>query len=122
VPVRLTVEAQRVRSLEHRLVAIGRRVEEHDLVPVGERLRALSRFPAVRDVRGLGFLWAVEFADARFANRVVVQGVANGVVLLQSGPTGTSITVAPPLTIDDEQLARALVLFEQSVRQIEGMG
>lgn len=88
---------------------------------LGERLRALDRFPAVRDVRGLGFLWAVEFVDAHVANRVVVRGLAKGVVLLQSGSTGTSITVAPPLSIDDEQLARGLALFEQSVREIEGM-
>jgi 4-aminobutyrate aminotransferase-like enzyme len=62
----------------------------------------------------------VEFADAGLANRVVVRGLAMGVVLLQSGPTGTSITIAPPLTIEDEQLARALMLFERAVNKTEG--
>ncbi len=38
---------------------------------------------------------------AEFANQVVVHGLARGVILLQSGPTGTSITIAPPLAIED---------------------
>lgn len=80
------------------------------------RLRKLSRYRSVRDVRGRGFLWAVEFADGAFANRVVVRALARGLVLLQSGPIGNSITLAPPLTIEDEQLARALTLFEETVR------
>ena len=83
------------------------------------RLRELLRYRTVIDVRGRGFLWGVEFADTALANQVVVRGLALGVVLLQSGPTGTSITIAPPLTIDDRQLARALALFEQSVQQTE---
>ncbi|MEA2664649.1 MAG: acetylornithine/N-succinyldiaminopimelate aminotransferase, partial [Candidatus Eremiobacteraeota bacterium] len=86
---------------------------------LGERLRALARYPRVRDVRGLGYLWAVEFAAGAFANRVVVRGLARGLILLQSGPTGTSITLAPPVTIEDEQLARALDLFEQTIAACE---
>jgi 4-aminobutyrate aminotransferase-like enzyme len=86
---------------------------------IGERLAQLRTIGHVRDVRGLGYLWAVEFTDAAFANRVVVNGLANGIVLLQSGPTGTSITLAPPLVIDDEQLARAFDLFEETLRACE---
>ncbi|HEX3463817.1 MAG TPA: aspartate aminotransferase family protein [Candidatus Elarobacter sp.] len=86
---------------------------------LGSRLRRFTAFASVRDVRGLGFLWAVEFEDARFANRVVVRGLANGVILLQSGPAGTSITIAPPLTIGERQLSRALELFERTVRETE---
>jgi 4-aminobutyrate aminotransferase-like enzyme len=81
------------------------------------RLRTLASHPNVRAVRGVGFLWAVEFAHAAFANRVVVRGLAHGVILLQSGATGTSITLAPPLTIEDDQLARALDIFERAVRE-----
>jgi 4-aminobutyrate aminotransferase-like enzyme len=100
-----------------RLDALGRvRAREGFLAT---RLRVLTACASVRGVRGTGFLWAVEFAHAAFANRVVVRGLATGVVLLQSGPTGTSITVAPPLTIADDQLARALDLFEAAVRDTE---
>jgi 4-aminobutyrate aminotransferase-like enzyme len=73
-----------------------------------ERFRAL---PDVVDVRGLGYLWALEFASAAVANRIVVSALARGVIVLQSGPTGTSITLAPPLTIGDDQLERGLDLL-----------
>ncbi len=86
---------------------------------LGRRLERLRRYRSVRDVRGLGYLWAVEFADGARANRVVVRGLARGLILLQSGPTGTSITLAPPVTIEDEQLARALDLLESTVRACE---
>jgi 4-aminobutyrate aminotransferase-like enzyme len=103
-----------------RLDAVGRvRAREAAL---GERLRALAPRASVRAVRGLGFLWAVEFAHAAFANRVVVRGLARGVILLQSGATGTSITLAPPLTIGDAQLARALDLFEAAIAETEDQG
>jgi 4-aminobutyrate aminotransferase-like enzyme len=82
-----------------------------------ERLGALCTLPGVRDARGRGFLWAVEFADGALANRIVVRALARGLIVLQSGPTGTSITIAPPLTIADAQLHRALDLFEQTVRE-----
>jgi adenosylmethionine-8-amino-7-oxononanoate aminotransferase len=100
-----------------RLDALGRVRAREDFL--GSRLRALRGHANVRDVRGVGFLWAVEFAHAAFANRVVVRGLATGVILLQSGPTGTSITIAPPLTIADDQLARALDLFEAAVHTAE---
>ncbi|HZX68325.1 MAG TPA: aspartate aminotransferase family protein [Candidatus Elarobacter sp.] len=100
-----------------RLDVIGRvRAREAWLA---ERLRALAALPGVRDVRGIGFFWAVEFDSAAFANHVVVGGLARGVILLQSGPTGTSITIAPPLTIEDAQLDRALDLFARSIRETE---
>jgi 4-aminobutyrate aminotransferase-like enzyme len=82
---------------------------------LGARLGRMGSLPGVVDVRGRGFLWGVEFADPSRANAVVVRGLQLGVILLQSGPTGTSITIAPPLTIAEEQLARALALFERAI-------
>jgi 4-aminobutyrate aminotransferase-like enzyme len=74
------------------------------------QLEPFRRFAQVVAVRGSGYLQAVEFTSAGVANQLVVDALARGVILLQSGPAGTSITLAPPLTIDDDQLARALHL------------
>jgi 4-aminobutyrate aminotransferase/(S)-3-amino-2-methylpropionate transaminase len=82
-----------------------------------ETLGALQRHPIVIEVRGLGMLWAIEFPDAATANRVVRAGLQRGVILLQSGVEGTSITLAPPLTIEDDQLARAIALFDASIKE-----
>jgi 4-aminobutyrate aminotransferase-like enzyme len=86
---------------------------------LGARLEGLRRFCHVSDVRGRGFLWAVEFPRAQTAQAVVVAALQRGLILLQSGPTGTSVTLAPPLTIGEEQLARALTLFEQTLEKTE---
>jgi 4-aminobutyrate aminotransferase-like enzyme len=59
----------------------------------------------------------LEFGDGAIANRIVVRALAAGLIILQSGPTGTSITITPPLVIADEQLDRALDILERIVRE-----
>ncbi len=80
-------------------------------------LDGLRRHAIVSGVRGLGMLWAIEFPDAAIANRVVRTGLQHGVILLQSGVDGTSITLAPPLVIEDDQLARAIALLDASIEE-----
>jgi 4-aminobutyrate aminotransferase-like enzyme len=83
-----------------------------------ERLMPLARHATVGEVRGIGMLWAIEFGDAATANRVVRAGLQRGLILLQSGADGTSITLAPPLTIDDDQLERAIALLDRTIEEI----
>jgi 4-aminobutyrate aminotransferase-like enzyme len=40
-----------------------------------------------------------------------------GLILLQSGVEGTSITLAPPLNIADDQLERAIALLDQTIEE-----
>ncbi len=83
-----------------------------------ERLAVLRRHATVTDVRGIGMLWAIEFADAGTANRVVRAGLQRGLILLQSGVDGTSITLAPALNIEDDQLERAVALLDRTIEEI----
>jgi 4-aminobutyrate aminotransferase-like enzyme len=62
-------------------------------------------------------LWAIAFRDAVTANRVVRAGLQRGLILLQSGVDGTSITLAPPLTIADDQLERAIALLDRTIEE-----
>ena len=89
---------------------------------LGARLASFRRLPSVRNVRGIGFLWAVEFASTAAAYAAVAGGLQRGLILLQSGPTGSSITIAPPLAIGERQLERALTLFEQTLQETEAEG
>ncbi|HEV8020064.1 MAG TPA: aminotransferase class III-fold pyridoxal phosphate-dependent enzyme, partial [Candidatus Lustribacter sp.] len=82
-----------------------------------ERLERLRRHATVIDVRGIGMLWAIEFDTAEIANRVVRAGLQRGLILLQSGTTGTSITLAPPLNIEDDQLARAIDVLDRTIEE-----
>jgi 4-aminobutyrate aminotransferase-like enzyme len=82
-----------------------------------ERLAPLRRHATVTDVRGIGMLWAIEFTDAGVANRVVRAGLQHGLILLQSGVDGTSITLAPPLNSEDDLLERAIALLDQTIEE-----
>lgn len=92
---------------------IARRREPH----VAQRLHDVQGAnPAVRDVRGRGMLWALEFTDASFATACVVQALARGLILLQSGIAGEAVTFAPPPVITDAQLERAFTLLAEVLR------
>jgi 4-aminobutyrate aminotransferase-like enzyme len=96
------------------LVAVAARREPW----LRERLAPLARHATVTEVRGIGMLWAIEFTGGGVANRVVRAGLGRGLILLQSGADGSSITLAPPLTIDDDQLERAIALLDHTIEEI----
>jgi acetylornithine/succinyldiaminopimelate/putrescine aminotransferase len=80
------------------------------------RLARFRTIPGVVDLRGRGMLWGIEFRDGATANACVLRSLQTGVIVLQSGPGGETITLAPPLVIDEAQLARALDLLEAAAR------
>lgn len=64
----------------------------------------------IDDVRGRGLMWGMECVDARgapdgaLANAVVVCMLRRGVVMLNAGPAGNVLQLAPPLVITEQQL------------------
>lgn len=83
---------------------------------LGLRLRRLHAEGLATAVRGRGLLWGLQLRDAATASRVVARALAKGVLLLQSGPAGDVLTIAPPLVITERQLDRALDLLEAALR------
>jgi 4-aminobutyrate aminotransferase/(S)-3-amino-2-methylpropionate transaminase len=79
-------------------------------------LAHFTTVPGVVNVRGRGMLWGIEFASGAPAGACVLGALQRGVIALQSGPQGETITLAPPLVIDDAQLARAIDLLEDAAR------
>jgi 4-aminobutyrate aminotransferase-like enzyme len=77
---------------------------------VRERLRELERYDDVVHVRGRGLMWGIELRDGARAASIVQRTLRAGAILLQSGLRGEVISLAPPLTIEREQLERALDL------------
>jgi adenosylmethionine-8-amino-7-oxononanoate aminotransferase len=88
---------------------------------LGERLRALrAEFPFVGDVRGLGYLWALEFvADPATAAppdpaldvtaQAVAAAAASRLIVYPArfcidGTRGDAILIGPPLTATDDEL------------------
>jgi adenosylmethionine-8-amino-7-oxononanoate aminotransferase len=92
---------------------------------LGERLRALAaEFPFVGDVRGLGYMWGLEFvADPATAEppdpaldvtaRAVAAAAASRLIVYPArfcvdGTRGDAILIGPPLTATDEELEELL--------------
>lgn len=120
-------------------------IEEEGLVERSARLGArllertlplVERFGTVRDVRGLGLIWAIEFAepDARkrswrlleraqpgfFSQLVLVPLFAEHHILAQvAGHRINVIKAIPPLVLSEEDVDRFADALEQTIRRAE---
>ena len=82
-----------------------------------EGLRELQRrHDAVIDVRGLGLAMGVEVSSPDTAESVLYDCLANGLSFKVSG--GTVLTLTPPLTITDEQMAKALDILDKALGRL----
>ena len=79
--------------------------------------------PAITDIRGLGSMVAVEFADpktrapdAALATRVQKEALARGLLLLTCGTYANVIRFLYPLTIPEAQFDAALLTLRESLQ------
>jgi len=79
--------------------------------------------PEIVDIRGPGFMNAVEFNDvkkglpsAEFANAVRLKALDKGLILLTCGVYGNVIRFLSPITIQDGVMNEALDILETSIR------
>jgi 4-aminobutyrate aminotransferase len=85
-----------------------------------ESIRATS--PEIIDIRGPGFMVAVEFAnptthqpDAGFTGRVRLEAQKRGLILLTCGVYGNVVRFLAPITIPDAHFAEAMDILEEAV-------
>ncbi|MES2667241.1 MAG: 4-aminobutyrate--2-oxoglutarate transaminase [Pseudomonadota bacterium] len=85
-----------------------------------ESIRATT--PEIVDIRGPGFMVAVEFAnpathepDAGYTNRVRLEALKRGLILLTCGVYGNVVRFLAPITIPDAHFAEAMDILEASV-------
>jgi 4-aminobutyrate aminotransferase len=106
-------------------------IEEEDLCAranelgsrLKQRLEALrATTPEIIDIRGPGFMVAVEFAnpsthepDAGFTGRVRLEAQKRGLILLTCGVYGNVVRFLAPITIPDAHFAEAMDILEASV-------
>ncbi|MDP7012688.1 MAG: aspartate aminotransferase family protein [Verrucomicrobiota bacterium] len=82
-----------------------------------ERLREMQqRHDAVIGVRGLGLAMGVELDCADTAERVLYDCLANGLSFKVSA--GTVLTLTPPLTITNEQMAQAVDTLDAALGKL----
>ncbi|MYB10741.1 MAG: acetylornithine transaminase [Acidimicrobiia bacterium] len=94
-------------------------MEELDLparaAAAGEKMRsAVEALDGVTSVRGRGLLLGVELAEERPAAEVVTAGMDAGLVLGTAGTT--SLRIAPPLIISDEEIAHGVAVLDKVLK------
>jgi len=67
-------------------------------------------------VRGIGLAMGVELNSPDAAERVLYDCLENGLSFKVSG--GTVLTLTPPLTITDEQMAKALTTLDAALGRL----
>ena len=77
--------------------------------------------PEIVDIRGPGFMNAVEFnvggkPSADFANRVRAEALSRGLLLLTCGVHGNVIRFLSPITIQDAVFTEALGKLDEAIR------
>ncbi len=90
-----------------------------------QRLQSLvEAVPQIVDVRGPGFMNAVEFnvpgtdtPSAEFTNKVRLRALEKGLILLTCGVYGNVVRFLAPLTIEDATFSEALDILEETLRE-----
>ena len=90
-----------------------------------DRLRELSvRHRVIGQVRGYGFMIGIEFVtpdgapDAASCEKVINHCLDNGLILINCGIEHNIIRFIPPLVTTDQELDRALTVFEEGVHRL----
>src|SRR3954468_17581641 len=93
------------------------RAEEVGRLIRGRLELMLEEQPAIGEVRGLGPMLAIEFAEKSgdATKAVTTRARENGLLLLSCGLYGNVIRLLPPLTATDDELERGLDILKQAL-------
>jgi 4-aminobutyrate aminotransferase-like enzyme len=111
-----SIEVMRGENLAARAAALGPKYL--DILK-----QRLSGLPGVAEVRGFGLWYAVELADSSGAPdgksaAALLRAIrAKGVLAGGGGYAGQCIKMAPPLTVDEDDLARGLSVIADAVTE-----
>ena len=92
------------------------RSSELGAATLGQLREMQQRHDVVTDVRGIGLAMGVELNSPDTAERVLYDCLENGLSFKVSG--GTVLTLTPPLTITDEQMAEALATLDAALGRL----
>ena len=114
-PVACAAALATIDLIENELAENAAKVGAHLL----DGLRALAeRQPLVREVRGIGLMIGVEFADGATADAVELACFRRGLLTLRAGDA--AVRMSPPLVITAGEADTGLSLFEEACAEIAG--
>ncbi|MDI2125073.1 aspartate aminotransferase family protein [Yinghuangia seranimata] len=73
---------------------------------------------AVVDVRGLGLMLAIEFADPAVTQRIVGGCLERNLILTTAGARGAAVRWMPPLVVSRAELDQAVAVFREVVASV----
>ena len=84
----------------------------------GEKFHKLLVHPAIREVRGMGLLIAIELEDAAIAKKVVTRCLSEGLITEWFLFNDKSLRISPPLIISDSEAEEACEIIIKSLNAI----
>ncbi|WP_020159539.1 diaminobutyrate--2-oxoglutarate transaminase [Methylobacter marinus] len=85
-----------------------------------ESLQAIvDKHPAINgELRGVGMVWGIEFADPGFAGAVSEEAFKQGLVIETAGANGQVLKFLPALTMDEAIITEGLAIIEKSIEAV----
>jgi diaminobutyrate-2-oxoglutarate transaminase len=85
-----------------------------------EGLQAIvDKHPAISgELRGVGMVWGIEFADTGFAGAVSEEAFKHGLVIETAGANGQVLKFLPALTMDEAIITEGLSIIEKSIEAV----
>lgn len=94
-------------------------IDSEHLVKEAERkekiFRKLLNHPSIREIRGRGLMLAVQLRDSAQLFAAIERCIQNGVVVDWFLFCDSAMRMAPPLTINEEEIAEACTIINESI-------
>jgi acetylornithine/N-succinyldiaminopimelate aminotransferase len=84
----------------------------------GQLIETLLQHRAIKEVRRIGLMLAIEFDDAELVQQIVDECLKNGVITFYFLSCPTSFRLAPPLTITDEEIKASCDQVLKSIKTV----
>jgi diaminobutyrate-2-oxoglutarate transaminase len=97
--------------MEKQTRARGEQVEQHMIAIAEENLAD------VREYRGRGLVWGLEFHAKDRANKIAKRAFELGLLIETSGPEGEVVKLLPALTVGPDELDEGLKTLARAVRE-----
>ncbi len=80
-------------------------------------IRSLLIHPAIKNIKGKGFMLSIDFEDTELNFRIIETCVKNGLIVDWFLFNTHSMRIAPPLIISDDEIKKACQIILQSIDQ-----
>lgn len=81
----------------------------------GKLIESLLQHPAVREIRRIGLMFAIDFESAELVNQIVHYAKEKGVICYWFLSHPHSFRLAPPLTITEPEIREACALIQEAI-------